>query len=96
MRTPTRSFPFGTASSGLGFFIIVTCLLSALRKAHQREKELARTDSLTGAVNTRYFSELVHMEIQRSLRNRQPFTVVCIDLDNFKSLNDTLWPQHGG
>jgi diguanylate cyclase (GGDEF)-like protein len=72
----------------LSFFTIVTLLISALRKAHEREKELARVDSLTGAVNARFFSEMVQMEIVRSLRNRQPFTIACIDLDNFKLLND--------
>ena len=74
----------------LSFFIIVTFLLSALRKAHEREMELARIDSLTGAVNARFFSEMVRMEIERSLRNKQPFTIACIDLDNFKSLNDSF------
>jgi len=74
----------------LSFFLIVTFLLSALRKAKEREMELARIDSLTGAVNARFFSEMVHMEITRSLRNRQPFTIACVDLDNFKSLNDSF------
>jgi diguanylate cyclase (GGDEF)-like protein len=79
----------------LSFFLIVTTLLSALRKAYEHGKELARIDSLTGAVNARYFSELVHMEIERSLRNKQPFTIVCVDLDNFKSLNDSLGLSKG-
>jgi len=70
------------------FFIIVVLLLSALRNTHYHAKELARIDNLTGAVNARYFSELVQMEIDRSQRNRQSFTVAYVDLDNFKSVND--------
>ncbi len=47
-----------------------------------------RIDNLTGAVNARFFSELVQMEIDRSLRNRRPCTVAYVDLDNFKSVSD--------
>jgi diguanylate cyclase (GGDEF)-like protein len=72
----------------LSFFIIVTLLLSALKTAHEHEKELARADNLTGAVNGRYFSELLLMEIERSQRHKRPFTLALIDLDNFKSVND--------
>ena len=43
------------------FFIIITILLSALKRALQRESELARTDHLTGAVNMRFFYELAKM-----------------------------------
>jgi diguanylate cyclase (GGDEF)-like protein len=62
--------------------------VSALKSALEREKELARTDYLTGAVNSRLFFELVQMEIDRSQRYEHPFTLVYIDLDNFKAVND--------
>ena len=69
-------------------FLIVVLLLSALRKAQDRERELARIDFLTGAVNKRFFSELMQMELERAERNGQPFTVVYFDIDNFKYVND--------
>jgi diguanylate cyclase (GGDEF)-like protein len=78
-----------------GFFIIVTLLLSALRKAHEREKELARIDSLTGAINARFFSELVQMEINRSQRYKHPFTIAYVDLDSFKRVNDQFGHSMG-
>ncbi len=78
-----------------GFFIIVTLLLSALKKAHEHEWELARTDNLTGAVNGRSFSELLQNEIDRSRRYRHPFTVVYIDLDDFKTVNDHFGHSEG-
>ena len=72
----------------LSFFVIITLLLSTARNAMEREKELARTDSLTGAVNSRLFYELAQMEIDRSQRYEHPFTIAYIDLDNFKTVND--------
>lgn len=71
-----------------GVFLVVALLIAGLRVAHEHERALARTDSLTGAVNSRFFSELVHMEIDRSQRSGRPFTVAYVDLDNFKTVND--------
>jgi diguanylate cyclase (GGDEF)-like protein/PAS domain S-box-containing protein len=69
----------------------------ALRAAHtqlnlvlQREKELARTDMLTGLANRRAFYEALQIERARSARYGRPVTLVYLDLDNFKRVNDTL------
>jgi len=70
------------------FFVIVTLLLSELRKVIAREGELARVDLLTGAVNSRFFYELAQKEIDRFERYKHPFTLAYIDLDNFKIAND--------
>jgi diguanylate cyclase (GGDEF)-like protein len=74
----------------LGFFLVVALLLAALRRQLEHEKEMARTDELTGSLNSRSFYELLSMEIERSRRNRQPFTAAYIDLDRFKEVNDRL------
>ena len=73
---------------GFGFFIIVTLLLSTLKIALEHEKELARTDYLTGALNPRVFYDVLQTEINRSHRYKNPFTIAYIDLDNFKTVND--------
>jgi len=73
---------------GLCFFVIVTLLLSTLRRALEHEKELSRTDYLTGAVNSRVFYDSLQTEINRSQRYKNPFTIAYIDLDNFKTVND--------
>lgn len=80
--------PFWNTLIRLSFFVIIALLLSALRNAMEREKEVARTDFLTGAVNSRFFFELVQMEIDRLQRYERPFTIAYIDLDNFKTVND--------
>ncbi len=72
----------------LGFFVVVTFLLSDLRKTLDHERSLSRTDHLTGAANTRAFLETIQLEIDRFERYRHAFTVVYIDLDNFKVVND--------
>jgi len=74
----------------LTFFVIITLLLSALRRAAQRESEMARIDYLTGAGNSRFLYNLVQLEIDRLQRYQHPLTLAYIDLDNFKTVNDRL------
>jgi|GEM_PF-4446456 len=47
----------------LAFFVIITLLLSALKKATEREREFARIDNLTGAANPRCFYDLAVMNL---------------------------------
>jgi diguanylate cyclase (GGDEF)-like protein len=79
---------FWNTAIRLGFFIIVTLLLAALRSSLEREEDLSRTDNLTGAFNSGYFSDLLQAEINRFQRYKHPFTLAYLDLDNFKTVND--------
>lgn len=85
---------WNTATS-TGFFVIIAYLLSGLKRALERERELARTDYLTGAANLRHFYELVEMENQRSYRYGHPVTIAYIDVDNFKLVNDRFGHHTG-
>jgi diguanylate cyclase (GGDEF)-like protein len=73
----------------LGFFLLPVFMIR-LNRAMQHEQALARTDFLTGVLNVRSFRELAQMEIDRSLRYQRPFTIAFIDVDNFKTINDTF------
>lgn len=57
----------------------------------QAVREQAITDALTGLYNRRYFEEYIAKEVTRSLRQNQPFSIVGIDLDFLKKIND----EHG-
>jgi diguanylate cyclase (GGDEF)-like protein len=59
-----------------------------LNSSLEREKELSRTDYLTGASNSRYFYEVMQVEINRHRRYKHPFTLAYIDVDNLKLVND--------
>ena len=72
----------------LGFFTIVTLLLTDLKQAIKRERNQSRTDDLTGTKNSRYFYELASMELLRAMRYNHPLTLAYMDVDNFKAIND--------
>lgn len=70
------------------FLLIMSFLFSTLKENLDDEKEQARIDPLTGALNRRAFFDLAEHEINRSRRYGRTFTVAYIDLDNFKVIND--------
>jgi len=71
-----------------GFFVISSYLLSSLKRSLETEERLARTDFLTGVSNKRSFFELANLEIGLARRQSAPISVVYLDLDNFKAIND--------
>ena len=78
-----------------GFFFVVSFTLSGLRMMLEKQKKLARVDSLTGAVNVRYFAELAGKEVERCRRYGRPLTLVYLDCDNFKEINEHFSHQAG-
>jgi len=73
-----------------GFYAVVTILIAELRHALDEEQLLANTDPLTGALNRRSFNQIAEKKMITAEVNRRPYTMVYIDLDNFKTINDTL------
>jgi len=81
--------------SALGIFIIFVLMLVRIRDLLEMESTLSRTDPLTGVMNHRAFSELVGYEIMRLQRESSPYSLVYLDIDNFKLVNDQFGHAKG-
>ncbi|CAB3755954.1 GGDEF domain-containing protein [Burkholderia puraquae] len=66
-----------------------------LQRTNEKLEHMAATDPLTGAANRRQFIESVEAEIARAKRNGAPFSLLALDLDHFKAINDSYGHQAG-
>jgi diguanylate cyclase (GGDEF)-like protein len=62
---------------------------------HQETEQLSITDGLTGLWNRRYLELSLRKEIERASRFNRPLTVLMIDIDRFKDVNDRFGHQRG-
>jgi diguanylate cyclase (GGDEF)-like protein len=81
--------PAWNATMRLIYFILHSFLLSKFLNAYKIMRVKAVTDSLTHAVNAQFFYELSVHELKRAERTKKPMTLAYVDMDNFKSINDT-------
>jgi diguanylate cyclase (GGDEF)-like protein len=79
----------------LAVLVVVALLVASLRALLKREADLARMDPLTGLPNRRLFCEEGRMAIGRAKRHACPLTVLFMDVDNFKQVNDSLGHRAG-
>lgn len=61
----------------------------------QRAEALSVTDDLTKLYNARYLMQVLRREVKRHVRNRHPFSLLFIDLDGFKEVNDQIGHLYG-
>jgi diguanylate cyclase (GGDEF)-like protein len=65
------------------------------QQAEHRLEKMAITDGLTTLYNRIYFNDTLENELQRSLRYKTPLCLLMLDIDFFKSINDTYGHQAG-
>ncbi len=69
--------------------------LAALERENRQLKSLSLSDDLTGLYNKRFFSIQLEIEMARSRRTGMPCSLMIIDFDNFKEINDRLGHDEG-
>ena len=70
--------------------LIVWREITELKRAQAELEKFATTDMLTQIFNRRHFLELAEVELKRAKRLHLPLTLLLIDIDNFKQINDTF------
>jgi diguanylate cyclase (GGDEF)-like protein len=82
-------------ASTLPFIVICVLLLitfwktMGLKKAEKIIRNFSFTDPLTGIMNRRYLDSIIEFEMARSDRYNHPMSIITLDLDHFKKVNDT-------
>jgi len=93
-------------NSGVGSFVtqlapmllvayITTMLSSDMRSAMSRIKAVSETDELTGIFNVRAFTAFANHNHKQAVRYRQPYSIVMIDSDSLKKINDNFGHEAG-
>jgi diguanylate cyclase (GGDEF)-like protein len=82
-------------TSRLLFFWVIAELAHQLRKALELARHEGRTDPLTGLLNRRAFFEHAEAALRSSRESSEPLAVAYVDIDDFKTVNDTLGHETG-
>ena len=62
---------------------------------YSRARMMSVTDGLTGLYNHRFFQESIRNMHARGVRSEVPYSLIMVDIDHFKSFNDTYGHQQG-
>lgn len=85
----------GEIIGSIGSLRDISDRIAAEGKNNQELLKVANTDSLTGLPNRKIFFEHIDSEVRRSQRSESPFSILLIDVDFFKKINDTYGQATG-
>jgi diguanylate cyclase (GGDEF)-like protein len=91
----TKPFDTGELVARVKVQLKIKSLQDELKRSNELLREMSITDPLTKLRNRRYLMEVLEQEIQRSARTRSPLSVIILDIDHFKKVNDTYGHQLG-
>ncbi|HLO25958.1 MAG TPA: diguanylate cyclase [Geobacteraceae bacterium] len=91
----TKPFDSGELVARVKVQLKIKALQDALRRSNQLLLELSNTDPLTGLFNRRYFMGALEKEFQRAQRKNGPLTLIILDIDHFKRINDQYGHPQG-
>ncbi len=77
------------------FFLFAVWLVGRQRRTMDTIRQMATTDSQTGVYNVRTFFDMLQKEIARSRRYGRPLSLIYLDIDDFKTVNDSHGHQTG-
>lgn len=90
---PAIAWRFFAVLFGVSFSTYIS--ISEIYKQHYKLKELAITDSLTGLHNRSQLKSILEQSIHQSSRSKTAMTLIMLDLDHFKRINDELGHDAG-
>lgn len=80
---------------GKGYIISIARDISELKIMNENLHKMAITDNLTGIYNRHKFEEIIKIEMERSYRFDSPLSLIMVDIDHFKRVNDTYGHDEG-
>ena len=98
VQLPTDTPMLWRVLTGLGYVAVLGVAMAGLQTLRRSQAELARLvvqDQLTGVLNARAFADRLAQELDRNRRYPRPLSLLYMDLDNFKVINDTHGHQTG-
>jgi diguanylate cyclase (GGDEF)-like protein len=91
----TKPFDAGELIARVKVQLKIKSLQDELKKSNEMLKQLSNTDPLTGLYNRRYLEEMLLKEMQRAERKGGYISMVLLDIDHFKQVNDRYGHQSG-
>lgn len=91
----TKPYDSGELLARVKVQLKIKSLQDKLKQSNQMLLELSHTDPLTGLNNRRSMMEALDKEFERSTRTQSPLSLLMLDIDHFKKINDNFGHQQG-